>query len=71
MGVEHSFKDEPRDVMRCPSCGHVSTLRVEDNRQYIGISFGDPCGDYFLCQNPKCDVERIYGENCVMTGGAL
>lgn len=71
MGIEHSFKDEPRDTMRCPGCGHVSTVKVEDTVPYIGLSDGMPSGDYFICQNPACFVERIYGENCVMVGGAI
>jgi hypothetical protein len=54
MGVEHSCKEEG-ETQRCPCCGHVSTL-----------STADSSGCYFYCQNPKCNVERIYGDNAVM-----
>jgi hypothetical protein len=55
MGIEHSFKDEPDHSRRCPWCKHVST-----------VSNDDPVNTYFYCQNPRCSVERIYGDNAVM-----
>lgn len=58
MGLEHSVKDEPEDTRRCPWCNHVSTVYVQDGKDR-----------YFYCQNPACKVERIYGDNAVMTGG--
>lgn len=58
MGIEHSLK-EPENTRRCPYCKHVSTVSVQDAYDF-----------YFYCQNPKCEVERIYGDNAVMVGGA-
>lgn len=55
MGLEHSDKAEPDNARRCPMCKHVSTVSVQDGRDY-----------YFYCQNPSCNVERIYGDNAVM-----
>lgn len=37
--------------LRCPECGHIS-LKKDD------VSF--------FCQNPKCKVDRIIGENLVV-----
>lgn len=68
MGVEHSFKDEPEETKRCPGCGHVSTLKAGEDTPSFGIHFSIT-GEYFYCQNPKCDVERIYGDNAVMVSG--
>lgn len=68
MGVEHSFKDEDKDTQRCPACGHVSTLKAGEPTTVYGFYAGIS-GEYFYCQNPKCDVERIYGDNCVMVSG--
>ena len=67
MGVEHSFKDEDGpEVMRCPKCEVISVIKtgeeVPSHGLFIGLS-----GEYFVCQNLKCDVERIYGSNCVVT----
>lgn len=59
MGIEHRMKDEAEQSRRCPWCMHVSVTCVEDGRD-----------KYFYCQNPLCDVERIYGENAVMVSGA-
>ncbi len=67
MGIEHSLKEEEQLVMRCPCCHHVSTLRVGDETPYISC-FAGAVGTYFVCQNPKCNVERIYSENAVMAG---
>jgi len=58
MGIEHRYKDEPEESRRCPWCLHVSIAFTEDGRDR-----------YFYCQNPLCDVERIYGDNAVMIGG--
>ena len=55
MGVEHSIKEEPVDSMRCPYCHHLSTLSCEDGKD-----------KYWYCRNPRCNVERIYGDNAVM-----
>lgn len=68
MGIEHSEPKEVSETCRCPVCGHVSTLKVEDGCKFVGLSAG-PTGDYFACQNPKCNVERIYGTNAVMVSG--
>ena len=68
MGVEHSFKDEPKETQRCPGCGHVSTLKAGEPTTAYGLYAGIS-GEYFYCQNPKCDVERIYGDNMVMVSG--
>lgn len=57
MGLEHSVKDEPEHARRCPWCNHLSTVSVVDGKD-----------NYFYCQNPACSVERIYGDNAVMTG---
>lgn len=55
MGIEHSLKEESEHSRRCPWCKHVSTLSNQDGNDF-----------YFYCQNPKCSVERIYGDNAVM-----
>lgn len=59
MGLEHSVKNEPEATRRCPCCKHVSTVSTRDGDDF-----------YFYCQNPSCSVERIYGDNAVMMGGA-
>jgi hypothetical protein len=67
MGVEHSFKDEDGpQVMRCPSCEVISVVKAGEEVCSYGLFMG-LTGEYFICQNPKCEVERIYGENCVVT----
>lgn len=68
MGVEHSFKDEPEDTKRCPACGHVSTVKAGCNEVSAGMHFS-VTGEYFYCQNPSCNVERIYSDNAVMVSG--
>lgn len=69
MGIEHFVKDEPKESMRCPKCEHVSTVKVgEDDKPYVSLYAG-PVGAYFVCQNPSCNVERIYGTNCIMISG--
>jgi hypothetical protein len=69
MGVEHSFKDEDGpQVMRCPKCEVISTVKEQSAKPYVSL-FAGYSGDYFICQNPKCDVERIYGTNAVMVSG--
>ena len=62
------IKEEAKDTQRCPVCGHVSTLRVGENDTFIGL-FNGPTGPYFACQNPKCNVERIYADNTIMVSG--
>lgn len=69
MGIEHSVKDEPPHTCRCPKCEHVSTLKVGASEDPYVSLFGGCTGAYFVCQNPKCDVERIYNENAVMVSG--
>lgn len=59
MGIEHSVKDEIEHSRRCPWCKHVSVAYTEEGRDR-----------YFYCQNPRCDVERIYGDNAVMVGAS-
>lgn len=54
--------------MRCPSCGYISTVKVEDDQPYVSLQ-GGATGPYFVCQNFKCSVERIYSDNAVMVGG--
>jgi len=61
MGIEHRIKElETENTCRCPSCKHVSTVGVKDEHD-----------SYFYCQNPKCEVERIYGDNKVMVPAKL
>lgn len=65
MGVEHSFKDEAGpQVMRCPKCEHLSLEKVGEDMPYVSF-FPGLSDEYFVCQNPKCDVERIYGDNAI------
>lgn len=54
-----------KNTMRCPRCDWVSVTKVEDTVLYIGLAMG-PMGDHFVCTNPACRVERIYGENGVL-----
>lgn len=68
MGIEHREKEESSQTMRCPCCKHVSTVRVGDNDPYVSLAAG-ATGPYFVCQNPRCAVERIYSETAVMTSG--
>jgi len=68
MGIEHMVKDESVESQRCPSCGHVSTLKAGEPTTAYGLYAGIS-GEYFYCQNPKCSVERIYGDNMVMVSG--
>lgn len=41
--------------MRCPFCEVVSVESIQDGSDV-----------YFICQNPKCRVNRIYGPATVM-----
>jgi C4-type Zn-finger protein len=68
MGIEHSFKESDEQVMRCPACEHLSTVKVSDEFPYVSHFAGD-MGVYFVCQNPKCNVERIYNPEAVMVSG--
>jgi C4-type Zn-finger protein len=68
MGIEHRLKESEEEVRRCPGCGHISTLKVADDTPYVSHFAGD-IGVYFICQNPKCNVERIYSDNMVMVSG--
>lgn len=56
------------NTMRCPACGHVSVTKFVDNSPHLGILF-QPDGNYFVCTNLKCNVERIYGENAILMKG--
>ena len=56
------------EVKRCPCCGHVSTVKVGEDTPYVSLSAGADV-EYFVCQNPKCNVERIYSSDCVMVSG--
>lgn len=70
MGIEHRQPKEEESTRRCPACKHVSTVKVGgDDEPYVSL-FAGCHGPYFVCQNPKCNVERIYGDNAVMMGGA-
>lgn len=70
MGIEHREKPEPEHSRRCPCCAHLSTVQVgEAEEPYVSL-FAGCVGPYFICQNPACNVERIYNGNLVMvTGG--
>ena len=56
------------ETCRCPSCAHVSTVKVGDDQPYVSM-YAEPTSSYFVCQNPKCDVERIYSPSAVMVSG--
>ena len=64
MGIEHRYKEEEKLVFRCPCCGHLSTTKNGEDSAGLGMQF-NISGEYFLCCNPKCEVERIYDSNCV------
>lgn len=69
MGIEHREpKESGVEVMRCPACGYISTVKVEDDKPYVSLQ-GGATGPYFVCQNFKCNVERIYNDNAVMMSG--
>ena len=68
MGIEHSFKENDTEVRRCPICECISTVKIEGVEPYISLCAGDD-GSYFACQNPKCNVERIYTNNLVFVSG--
>ena len=68
MGIEHSFKEDDTEVRRCPGCGVISVIKVEGVEPYVSTFGGDTC-EYFVCQNPLCDVERIYTDDVVMVSG--
>jgi hypothetical protein len=59
---------ENSEVRRCPACEHLSTVKVDDDGPYVSF-FAGLSGEYFICQNPKCSVERIYNDNAVMVSG--
>ena len=57
------------EVYRCPKGEHVTTVKVAcEEVPYVSL-FAGAVGPYFVCQNPRCDVERIYGTNAVMVSG--
>lgn len=63
--VSGSSAVNDKNTMRCPRCQWVSVTKVTDTVLYIGLATG-PMGDHFVCTNPACRVERIYGENGVV-----
>ena len=65
MGIEHSFKESEVLVRRCPKCEHLSTECVRDEEPYVSFYAG-LSGEYFVCKNPECDVDRIYSDDCVV-----
>lgn len=69
MGIEHRLVNDNDESCRCPVCFHLSTVKLGEPSQHVGIEFNEPGGYYFACQNPKCNVERIYGDNCIMVSG--
>jgi len=56
------------ETCRCPSCGWISTVKVGEDTPYVSLSAGGDV-EYFVCNNPKCNVERIYSPDCVMVSG--
>lgn len=62
------FKEAEKNTQRCPKCGWVSVTKVTDENPYLGLMF-QPTGDYFICRNAKCDVDRIYGDNAILLRG--
>ena len=60
--------DMGEEVKRCPVCGYLSTLKVGEDKPFIGTTV-EIDSSYFACQNPKCNVERIYSDNAVMVSG--
>lgn len=67
MGIEHRFKEGDKLVRRCPICEHLSTDLVQEEVPYVSF-FAGMSGEYFRCNNPKCEVDRIYDFNCVTIG---
>ena len=65
MGIEHSFKENYRQVMRCPKCEVLTLEKVGEDTPYVSF-FAGLSGEYFVCQNPKCEVDRIYDEDTVI-----
>ncbi len=65
MGIEHGYKEEEKLVFRCPVCEHLSMQKGGSEDTCYGIYAG-LSGEYFVCANPTCNVDRIYGDNCVL-----
>lgn len=63
--VSGSSAVSDKNVMRCPKCDWVSVTKVEETYLYIGLAV-QAVGDSFICTNPKCNVEKIYGTNGVL-----
>lgn len=55
-------------VCRCPCCECVTTVKVEAHEPYVSLHAGADIS-YFVCQNPSCNVERIYNQQTVMVSG--
>jgi len=53
-----------KNTQRCPKCGWVSITKVTDDTVHIGLMFA-VTGTHWVCKNPRCSVERIYGDNCI------
>lgn len=64
MGIEHSFKENDRQVMRCPKCEVLTLEKVGEETPYVSF-FAGISSEYFICHNPKCEVDRIYSENAI------
>lgn len=62
--VSGSSAVSDKNTMRCPVCNWVSITKIVDATRHIGLCM-EPMGDHFLCTNPACQAERIYGENGV------
>ena len=50
--------------MRCPKCEVLTLEKVGEDTPYVSF-FAGLSGEYFVCQNPKCEVDRIYSEDAV------
>lgn len=67
MGIEHRVNDVDGGRV-CPKCRHISHCKAGGDEVCYGLYDGFT-GEYYYCQNPLCDVERIYGETAVMVSG--
>lgn len=65
MWIEHTVNDCEVLVKRCPECETLTTERAREETPYT--CFGDSTlGDYFICKNPQCKVDRIYDSGCII-----
>jgi hypothetical protein len=58
------FNEAEKNTQRCPKCGWLSVVKIVDDTVHVGLMFG-VVATHWLCNNPKCTVERIYGDNCI------